>query len=100
MPYSSQLIRLAMLVRNTSFQAYKLLQEHFPLHSLALLSKLRKKNIEALKVCSYLRESGKVSQDITVMVDEIFSHPMAICRWGTADNQFVFVVFIMQRILG
>ena len=72
LPYSSQLIRLAMLVRYTSFQAYKLLQEHFPLPSLALLSKLRKGNTDALKVCSYLKESGKISQDITVMVDEMY----------------------------
>ena len=75
LPYSSQLIRLAMLVRYTSFQAYKLHEEHFPLPSLVLLSKLRKGNIDALKVCSYLRESGKISQDmsaVTVMVDEMY----------------------------
>ena len=59
--YLSQLIRLAMLVRYTSFQAYKLLQEHFFLPFLAMLSKLKKGNIDALKVCSYLRESGKIS---------------------------------------
>ena len=28
--------------------------------------------MDALKVCSYLRESGKISQDITVMVDEMY----------------------------
>ena len=67
LPYSSQLIRLAMLVRYTSFQAYELLQEHFPLPSLALLSKLRKGSIDALKVCSYLRGSGKISQDIKLL---------------------------------
>ena len=61
-----------MLVRYTSFQAYKLLQEHFPLPSLALLSKHRKGNVDALKVCSYLRESGKIFQDIIVMVDEMY----------------------------
>ena len=60
--YSPQLIRLAMLVQYTSFQANKLLQEQFPLLSLALLSKLRKGNIDALKVCSYLRKSGKFLQ--------------------------------------
>ena len=75
--YSSQLIRLAMLVGYTSFQAYKLLQKHFSLPSLAMLSKLRKGNIDALKVCSYLRESGKISQDITVMIDEMYHHKCA-----------------------
>ena len=71
-PFSAELIRLALLLRYTSAQAYKLLQENFPLPFLSLLQKLRKGNLNALKVCTYLRENGKLSNDITVMVDEMY----------------------------
>ena len=105
LPYSSQLIRLAMLVRYTSFQAYKLLQEHFPLPSLALLSKLRKVNMGALKACSYLRESGKISQDITVMVDEMYLRKCALYSKGKligCDEEGDFykdmIVFMIQGL--
>ena len=71
-PFSAELIRLALLLRYTSAQAYRLLQENFPLPSLSLLQKLRKGNFDAMKVCTYLRENGKLSNDITVMVDEMY----------------------------
>jgi len=49
MPYSSYFIRFALLLRYTSAQAYKLLQEHLPLPSLSLLYKLRKGNLDSTK---------------------------------------------------
>ena len=61
-----------MLLRYTSAQAYKLLQEHFFLPSLSLLQKLRKNQEDAIKVCNYLRECGQISEDITVVVDEMY----------------------------
>ena len=52
-PFFAELIRLALLLRYTSVQAaYRLLQENFPLPSLSLLQKLRKGNLDAMKVCT------------------------------------------------
>ena len=71
-PFSAELIRLALLLQYTSAQAYRLLQENFPLPFLSLLRKLRKGNLDAIKVCIYLRENGRLSNDITVMVDKMY----------------------------
>ena len=71
-PFSAELIRLALLLRYTSAQAYRLLQENFPLPSLSLLQKLRKGNLDAMNVCTYLRKNGKLPNDVTVMVDEMY----------------------------
>ena len=113
LPYSSRLICLAMLVLYTSFQAYKLLQEHFlyPLFNVisstlfSLLSKLRKGNIYALKVCSYLRESDKISQNIAVMVDKMYLRKCAQYRGKKfigCDEEGDFykdiIVFMIQRL--
>ena len=40
-PFSSEMIRYALLLRYTSLQSYKLLLEKFPLPSISLLSKLQ-----------------------------------------------------------
>ena len=94
-----------MVVRYTSLQAYKLLQEHFSLTSLAMLSKLRKGNINTLKLCSYLRESGKISQGITVMVDEMYLRKCAQYSKGKfigcdAEEDFYksIIVFMLQGL--
>ena len=54
-PYSAAMIRYALLLRYTSFQAYKLLLEKFPLPSMSLL----KKNPTGWHRCS---QSNQVSQ--------------------------------------
>ena len=71
-PFSAELIRFALLLRYTSAQAYRLLQENFPLPSFSLLQKLRKGNLNAMKVCTYLHKNGKLSNNITVMVNEMY----------------------------
>ena len=70
---------------------------------MALLSKLKKGNMDALKVCSYLRESGKISQDITVMVDEMYLRKCALYSEGNfigCDEEEYFykgiIVFMIQ----
>ena len=40
-PFSSEMIRYALLLRYTSLQSYKLLLEKFPLPSISLLNKLQ-----------------------------------------------------------
>ena len=43
----------------------------FFLPSLSLLQKLKKGQEDAIKMCTYLRKCGQVSDDITVMMDEM-----------------------------
>ena len=71
-PFSAELIRLALLLRYISAQAHRLFPENFPIPSLSLLQKLRKGNLDAMKVSTYLRKNGKLSNDSTVMVDEMY----------------------------
>ena len=55
-PYSSKMIRLALLLRHTSLQAYKLLLEEFCVPSLSLLAKLKSGNLDAIKAAELLRQ--------------------------------------------
>ena len=71
-PYSSQLLRFALLVCYTSGQAYKLLLENFPLPSFSLLQKLKRGSVDALKACKCLYEAEEISQDVVVLVDEMY----------------------------
>ena len=54
-PYSPQFLRLALLLRYISAQAYKLPLENFPMPSLSLLKKLKRGNVDVLNACKYLR---------------------------------------------
>ena len=53
-PYSAQIIRFALHLRYTSFQAYKLLLEKFPLPSMSSLHKIQEGGVDALKAVSLL----------------------------------------------
>ena len=55
-PYSSEMIRFALLLRYTSFQAYKILLQNFPLPSLSLLAKLKSGIVNATKAAELLRQ--------------------------------------------
>ena len=57
-PYSPQMIRYALLLRYTSVQAYKFLQEKIPFPSLSLLQKLQKGGVDSIRAASVLREKG------------------------------------------
>ena len=70
-----------------------------------MLSKLKKGNIDALKVSSYLRESGQVSQDITVLIDEMYLRECAQYSEGKfidCDEEGDFykgmIAFMIQRL--
>ena len=54
-PYSSKMIRLALLLPYTSLQTYKLLLEELCFPSLSLLAKLKSGNLDAIKAAELLR---------------------------------------------
>ena len=62
-PFSSQLIRYAILLRYTSFQSYKLLLEKLPLPSLSLIRKLQQGHVDTLKFAEILMQNGSISSD-------------------------------------
>ena len=70
--YSSSVIRYALLLRYTSLQSYNMLCEHFPLPSVSLLRKITKGTIDAVKCATKLKMVGKISEDVVLMLDEMF----------------------------
>ena len=71
-PYSSDLVRLALLLRYTSGQAYSLMLETLPLPSFSLLRKLKQGNLDSLKAVKYMLDAEQISKDVIVMVDEMY----------------------------
>ena len=71
-PYSADMIRYALLLRYTSLQAYNLLLDKFPLPSISLLKRIKKGGVDSIKAIVKLREDGKISPHIVLMVDEVF----------------------------
>ena len=71
-PYSSTMMRYALLLRYTSLAAYKLLLEMFPLPSISLLNKLHAGGVDAIKSAKYLLEKGEISRDVILMFDEMY----------------------------
>ena len=70
-PYSSDVIRFAVMLCYTSGKAYKLMLETLPLPSISVLRKLRKGNIDSMKAVKLLLETGQISKDVIMMVDEM-----------------------------
>ena len=70
--YSANVIRYALLLRYTSLQAYKLLQQEFKLPSVSLLRRITSGKIDTLKTAKVLRENGNISNDVILMFDEMF----------------------------
>ena len=72
--YSARIIRYALLVRYTSFQAYKLLLEEFSMPSLSLLEKISKGGVDPVKSAKLLLAKGRISEDVILMIDEMYLH--------------------------
>ena len=68
--YSARIIRYALLVRYTSFQAYKLLLEEFPMPSLSLLEKIG--DVDPVKSAKLLLAKGRISEDVILMIDGMY----------------------------
>lgn len=70
--YPARIIRYSLLLRYTSFQAYKLLKEEFPLPSISLLKKITKGGIDPVKAAKLLLDKDLISKDIVLMIDEMY----------------------------
>jgi len=71
-PCSAAMIRYALHLRYTSFQAYKQLLDKFPLPSISLLNKIQQGGVDSVKALTILCEHGKISKDCILMVDEMY----------------------------
>ena len=71
-PYSSQLIRYALLLRYTSPQCYRMLLEKLPLPSLSTLSKIQQGGVDSMRAAKRLLEEGKISSEVVLMADEMY----------------------------
>ena len=69
--YSANIIRYSLLLRYTSLQTYKLLQEEFKLPSISLLRRITSGKIDTMKTANVLRENGSISKDVILMFDEM-----------------------------
>ena len=70
--YSANLIRYALMLRYSSLPAYKQLLTEFNLPSVSFLRKLTSGKIDALSSAKLLKSSGKISEDVILMFDEIY----------------------------
>ena len=59
-PFSSSIIRFALLLRYTSAAAYKIIKQHLPLPSTSLLEKLRSNKVASLKAARLLKEQNTI----------------------------------------
>ena len=71
-PYSPEVLRYALLLRYSSPQTYRMLQDQFPLPSFSLLQKLHKGGVNSIKAAKMLREEGSISSHIILMADEMY----------------------------
>ena len=71
-PYTSTLIRFALMQRYTSRQSYSLLIEDLPLPSFSLLKKLSQGGIAPMKVLKLLLEKGSIDVDVILIIDEMY----------------------------
>ena len=70
--YPNELIRYALMQRYTSRQAYNLLLDEFHLPSIFHLKMLSKGGIEQIKALKLMMETGNVSADCVILVDETY----------------------------
>ena len=59
-------------VIKTSFQAYRLFFERFPIPCLSLLNKIQEGGVDMLNVLKTLHEKGSFSCDCILMIDEMY----------------------------
>ena len=82
-PYLANMISFALQLRYTSLQACRLLLEFLPVPSVILLSKIQQGGVDSLKALKRLREAGKISTDILIMLDEMFLRMISQYQTGT-----------------
>ena len=68
----SQCRKISLLLRCTSIQSHKVLLQHFLLLSLSLLQKISSGTIDAVTCANALRIEGKISEDVSLIFDEMY----------------------------
>ena len=81
-----------------------MLCEHFQLPSLSLLRKITKGTIDAVKCATKLKTVGKISEDVVLMLDEMFLQKVEeYCGGkliGADDNNELYKGFVAFMIVG
>ena len=70
--YSASVDRFALLLRCTSIHSYRILQKDFSLPSIPLLKRICSGAIEAVKCAETLKNEGKISEEVCLLLDEIY----------------------------
>ena len=70
--FTASMIRFSLLLKHTSLQAYRLFLEKFPLPSISLLRKLQGSGVDSMKAIIRLRDTGEMSSDLCLMIDEMY----------------------------
>ena len=103
--YSSDMIRFTVMICYTYGQAYKLMLETLPIPSISTLRKLKKGNIDSMKAVKLLLETGQISKDVIMMVDEMYLQKCVKYiggdYLGSDDEENLFkgiVVFMIQGL--
>jgi hypothetical protein len=71
-PFSATLLRLALMTRYTSKQAYNILLEELPLPSISMMQKLNHGGIEPIKALKFLLQEERVDDNVVLLVDEMY----------------------------
>ena len=71
-PYSTTVLRFALMMRYTSNSAYQYLKNFLPLPSYSLLTKLKSQSIDTSKGLVSLRENSLFSNDTVLLLDEMY----------------------------
>ena len=100
----SLFFRYALLLRYTSAQSYRLLLEQFPLPSLQLLKKLTSGDLDSYKIAEKLRVQAEISDDVTLMMDEMYLRKLAQYHGGKYvgenDNEELYSGIVNFMIVG
>lgn len=59
-------------LRYTFFQAYRLLLDKLPLPSVSIFKKIKYDGKDTLKAIKLLQETGNISNDYKIMIDEMY----------------------------
>ena len=70
--YSASLVRYAILLRYTSLQSYRMLQQEFSLPSLSHSRKITQGSIDSYKASKLLLDKGCISADVLLVFDNMF----------------------------
>ena len=103
-PFSSDVIRYALLLRYTSPAVYKMLLQKFPVPSFALLKELQKGGLDSLRAVEILLQKDAISSDVVVIADEMDLQKCAEFHGGEIiganENGYLFKDIVVFMIAG